>query len=171
MYIAYEAQSVSGGVWGEGLMDFSALGKMLCFNLFLWLLMFLYLYPEGRTSSSCLVQLPQHTVALTEDAFCCTSVRFSSDQQGADHYFFFSFELLSRSCDYVDQTFNVWSEEIQILFPWTPTCLPPYLNIKCTVGRGQKRASSERCSLCGSLLGSAGFPWRCHGEQTLSEER
>lgn len=74
-------------------MDFSALAKMLCFSLFLWLLMFLYLSPEGRSGSSCLMQLPQHTVALTEDAFCGTSVRFSSDQQGSDHYF-----LVLNSC-------------------------------------------------------------------------
>lgn len=82
---------------------------------------------------------------------------------------FFCFELLSRS-------WLCWSN-LQCLirrdldsFSLNSHMPSSYLNIKCTVGRGQKRAFSECCSLCGSLLGSAGFPWRCHGEQTLSEE-
>lgn len=37
-----------------GVMDFTGLGKMLCFSLSVWLLMFLCLFPEARgTNSSC----------------------------------------------------------------------------------------------------------------------
>lgn len=34
---------------------------------------------------------------------------------------------------------------------------------------GHKRASPGCCGLCGSLLGSAGFPWQRHGEQTHAD--
>lgn len=36
------------------------------------------------------------------------------------------------------------------------------------LGGGQKQPP-QSSGLCGSLLASAGFPWRCHGEQTLSD--